>query len=139
MRTFESVACTNSTSGFARTSPSRARWRSSRTACGNSKCAIRTVTCWCSASTAMTSTRNWKPRLKRPLNPDDLQGYCAEIPAANIQRDCGAAARYADAGECDQFESRGACVHFFGRARRGENHQRTGSGEGAELREGADG
>src|ERR1700683_195617 len=69
----------------------------------------------------------------------DIQGYCAEVPPANIQRDCGAAARYPDAGERDPIEPRGACVHFFRRARRGENHQRADSGEGLELREGGDG
>src|ERR1700757_1312062 len=75
----------------------------------------------------------------RYTNTYDLPSDCTEVAAANVCGSCGARARDRDAGERDQEGSRGACVHFFGGAWRGEDYSGADFGEGAELRERADG
>ena len=72
------------------------------------------------------------------LTPNELPGHSPQVAPANIQRSRRTTARHVNAGQRDQERSRGACVHFFRRARRGKNDGGANSGEGHELREGAD-
>ena len=68
-----------------------------------------------------------------------LTSWPIKLSRENIVLSCSvkswAGARDQDSCECDQVKSRGSGIHFFGRARRGQDNSGTHPGKGFELRE----
>src|SRR5208283_4614246 len=87
------------------------------------------------------------PKINRPFartakggapSTYDLPSDRAKMAAADLRGPRRAETCNGNAGQCDQDESRGARVHLFRGARRGENHGGAHTRQGAELREWAD-
>src|SRR5260370_13530818 len=74
---------------------------------------------------------DWEPS-------NELSGYCPQVAPPNVPRSRRADPRHRNTRERDQEQPGRACLHFFGRTRRRENHGGADPRESAELREGSD-